>query len=103
MIRPRKLATYPWWPTVWLLLFITALHAEEEALIPNSDNRPVEVGISIFILDIPAVDDPEERFEAKVFIELDWRDEHLAFDPQVSGYDREVFTEDSAWKKRNGT
>lgn len=101
MIRLRKFAIYPWWPTVWLLLFITALHAEEEVLIPKSDNGPIEVGISVFILDIPAVDDPAERFEAKVALELNWRDQHLAFDPQEVGYDREIFTEDSAWRKLN--
>ncbi len=99
MTRIRYPTTHPWWQAVWLLLCFIPLRAEGDNAM--AADGPIEVGIGVFILDIPSIEDPADRFEAKIFLELDWRDAQLAFDAQEAGHDRKIFTGGNAWNILN--
>ena len=61
--------------------------------------EPTEVGVGIYLIGLVEISPPNESFptyKAEVFMDLEWNDPRLAFDPKEVGTDHEVFLEHEA-------
>jgi hypothetical protein len=66
-------------------------------VIPPAEPTEVIIGLYLMALDgISAPSDSTPMFEAEMFMDLQWKDERLAFDAAEYGYDRKIYEEHAA-------
>ena len=82
----------------WIVTVLTALAgyapnaaADPFVLGPPNDEGPAVVDASFQLRDLNAIDDEAETFEFSGVLELKWRDERQAFDPEDVGVEEKVF------------
>jgi len=67
------------WLLSWsLMLALPGSPALAETGRPGEDEGPTEVRITVFVLDIDAIDNVNQSFDANVFVACRWRDSSLA-------------------------
>jgi hypothetical protein len=64
--------------------------------LPPDGSGPVPVQIEFFLLDVTAINDAAETFDASVYIDLKWKDSRMAFDAAKFGSDRALYPKDAA-------
>lgn len=75
--------------------------AGEDHALHDEDVQPREVAIGLFIVSISEIDTAAEAFELEAFLDLDWHDERLAFDPAEAEADPQVFSGEAAQETIN--
>jgi hypothetical protein len=58
---------------------------------PPQSTVPVRVSLGFYVSDVNDVDEENQRFEVEGILTLKWKDERLAFDPELVGVDEKVF------------
>lgn len=78
--------------TVWLIALLLPISAMADGSTrPDSQSGPTDIHASIVIVDLDAVQDAKQSFEASVFFDLSWYDSRLAgqnftsANPQAAG------------------
>jgi len=73
------------------------LHSDDDrfAMPPNPEG-PTLVDLGLFIVDINRIDEVENTFRMQGFVDLVWCDPRLAFDPEATTDEEEVFLEQDA-------
>jgi len=66
------------WLLSWLILSVSGAPAIGATGRPGEDEGPTEVRIGVFVLDIDAIDNVNQSFDANVFVMCRWRDPSLA-------------------------
>jgi len=89
--------------SILALLFVvaTARAFEPDAAtrgvdLPPNRSGPVPVQIDFFLLDVTAINDAAETFDASVYIDLKWQDPRMAFDAAKFGSDRALYPKEAA-------
>jgi len=62
----------------WLILAAPGVPAVAQSGRPGEDEGPTEVRIAVFVLDIDAIDNVNQSFDANLFVMCRWRDPSLA-------------------------
>jgi hypothetical protein len=70
--------------------------AKAQLLIPPNTAGPTEVFVDVGVSEIFGIDEREEIYKVDAYLNLDWVDERLAFDPDAFGYDRKVYQDETA-------
>ncbi len=65
---------------IFLLLILLASSANADLSRPDPQSQPVKVALSVFLLDLDAIDNVAQNFEANVFYMASWNDPRLAHD-----------------------
>lgn len=71
---------------LFLLLFTTLSHSVDTGR-PGPGDKPTDVKIRVFVLDIDEIIDAEQSFAANVFIQAEWKDPRLAKPGEILKYD----------------
>jgi len=66
---------------------------------PDEVQKPIKVGVSVFVNSINKVNDAAGSFDASVSLRLRWTDPRLKFDSKESGTDRQEFGYEAATAK----
>ncbi|HEV3025857.1 MAG TPA: hypothetical protein VGX76_25460, partial [Pirellulales bacterium] len=93
---------------VWLALLaaVPSTAAEENAdddgkpavdLKDMPPNRPIEVELSVELVEVSQIQDHEEKFEVEFFLFMSWIDPRLAFDPDRTGSRKQIVPADEIW------
>jgi hypothetical protein len=75
----------------WLLASVASAAEPIPAGMPNPPARPTRVRCAILVVDVVAIDDVNESFQAEVAILASWHDPRLAFDPVAEETDAKLF------------
>ncbi len=66
-------------------------------VIPPGEPTEVKIGLYMIALDrVSAPSDASPEFEVEMFMDLQWKDERLAFDAEEYGYGRKIYEEHAA-------
>ncbi|HEV3007027.1 MAG TPA: hypothetical protein VGX78_21330, partial [Pirellulales bacterium] len=95
-------------PMVWFVLLAAApTTATEESGADDSHravdlkdmppNRPIEVELSVELVEVSQIQDHEEKFEVEFFLFMSWIDPRLAFDPDRTGSRKQIVPADEIW------
>lgn len=74
-----------------------AASADEAGALSLPPSRPVNVELSLELLEISQIQDHEEKFDVEFYLFLSWRDPRLAFDPDREGATKKVVAADAIW------
>ncbi len=90
----------------WFLLPGRVMASEEPPLpdlgnfapvIPPAEPTEVKIGLYMIALDrVSAPSDASPEVEVEMFMDLQWKDERLAFDAEEYGYDRKIYEQHAA-------
>lgn len=59
--------------------------------------RPVQVTLSVELLEVSQIQDHDEKFEIEFYLYLSWQDPRLAFDADQEGRDKRLVPADQIW------
>ncbi|HVX12686.1 MAG TPA: hypothetical protein VHC22_16010 [Pirellulales bacterium] len=59
--------------------------------------RPVQVTLSIDLLEVSQIQDHDEKFEVEFYLYLTWKDPRLAFDARRAGHQKRLVPIDQLW------
>ena len=60
-------------------------------------DQPVEVTLSVELLEVSQIQDHDEKFEVEFYLYLTWKDTRLAFDRRKEGRDKRLVPIDEIW------
>lgn len=80
-----------------LLCSPLSLHADADTGRPNPELGPTQVQVSIFLLDLDAINSASQNFEANVYFEASWKDPRLADEARGNTITRNL---DEVWHPR---
>lgn len=72
-----------------------AASSDEATSLPPQ--RPVEVTLSVELLEVSQIQDHDEKFEIEFYLYLSWHDPRLAFDARREGRDKRLVPADQIW------
>jgi len=73
--------------------------ADKEAsdLTQMPPQRPVEVELSLELVEVSQIQDHEEKFDVEFYLFLSWHDRRLAFDPDQTGSGKRIVPVEEIW------
>lgn len=69
----------------------------EEDLASLPPGRPVQVEVSVELLEVSQIADHEEKFDIEFYLYLVWNDRRLAFDAEKEGAEKRIVSIDKIW------
>jgi hypothetical protein len=60
-------------------------------------HRPIEVEVSVELVEVSQIQDHEEKFEVEFFLFMSWNDPRLAFDSDRAGTRKQIVPADGIW------
>jgi hypothetical protein len=84
-------------PLLALIVALSAPSVSADTRRPNPDQGPTQVQVSIFLLDLDAIDSASQSFQANVYFEATWKDPRLAGDASGQAITRGL---DEVWHPR---
>ena len=77
--------------------FTLALADEASDLLRLPEQRPVEVTMSVELVEVSQIQDHDEKFEVEFYLYLSWHDPRLAFDAAEAGREKRLVPADQIW------
>ena len=78
----------------------TSVYAQEnEPIFSSPPAKPTEVKVGLYLISVNRISAPSEAFpevDLEMFMDVQWHDERLAFDPKEVGVNRKVYEEHNA-------